>query len=267
VIASPLRPGSSWPPHDWIAVNCDVGQGDGLVIRAGPGAAIVVDAGPDPDLMDHCLTQLGIRRVGLVVLTHFHADHVEGLPGVLRGRSVAEVEVSPLAEPPDEAARVRGWTRSRGIPVTVAAPGEVRAYDGIRWTVLWPSRIIRDGSAPNNASIVLRLVTHGVVFLLTGDVEPPAQAELMADPGALRADVLKVPHHGSRYQDPDFLHAIGARLAIISVGLGNPYGHPAASTVALLRSLGMDVRRTDLDGAVAVVGSASNLQLETEGAR
>ncbi len=265
LMASPLVPGSTWPPHGWIAVSCDVGQGDGLVISAGSGAAIVVDAGPDPDTMDRCLTQLGIHRIGLVVLTHFHADHVEGLPGVLHHRSVAEVEVSPLAEPPDEAARVRAWTRAAGIPVTVAAAGEERAYDGIRWTVLWPRRLIAGDSPPNNASIVLRLVSQGVVFLLTGDVEPPAQAELLADPGALRADVLKVPHHGSRHQDPEMLRAVGARFALISVGVGNPYGHPALSTIALLESYGMEVKRTDLDGAIAVVGPASDLHLVTAG--
>jgi competence protein ComEC len=265
VMASPLVPGSSWPPRGWIAVNCDVGQGDGLVIAAGKGAAIVIDAGPDPDKMDRCLTELGIHRIGLVVLTHFHADHVEGLPGVLRHRSVAEVEVSPLADPPDEVARVRAWTRAAHIPVTIAMAGEERAYDGIRWTVLWPRRLIAGDSPPNNASIVLRLESQGVVFLLTGDVEPPAQAELMDDPAALRADVLKVPHHGSRYQDPDLLRAVGARFAMISVGLGNPYGHPALSTIALLESYGAEVKRTDLDGAIAVVGPASDLHLETSG--
>jgi competence protein ComEC len=265
LLASPLAPGTRWPPAGWIAVACDVGQGDALVIAAGAGAAVVVDAGPDPAKVDGCLRGLGIRRIGLVVLSHFHADHVEGLPGVLRGRTVAEVEVSPLAEPPDEAARVRAWTSAAGIPVTVAAAGERRAYGPLRWTVLWPRRIIRDGSPPNNASVVMRVETQGIVLLLTGDIEPPAQAALLSDPAALKADVLKVPHHGSRYQDPALLRAVGARFALISVGLGNVYGHPAQSTIGLLQSDGAEVRRTDLDGEIAVVGPADHVHLESVG--
>ena len=264
-LASPLAPGSAWPPPDWVAVACDIGQGDALVVAAGDGSAIVVDAGPDPDKVDACLRSLSIHRIALLVVTHFHADHVEGLPGVLRGRSVAEIEVSPLDDPPDEAARVRSWAIAAGAPVTVAAAGEERTFAGVRWQVLWPRRIIHEDSMPNNASVVLRMETQGIVLLLTGDVEPPAQAALLSDPGLLRADVLKVPHHGSRNQDPAFLAAVGARFAMISVGLGNDYGHPAAATIDLLTSAGVDVRRTDLDGAIAVVGPADRLHLETSG--
>jgi competence protein ComEC len=264
-IASPLAPGGRWPPPGWIAVACDVGQGDALVLSASPGTAVVVDAGPDPAKVDTCLRRLGVSRIGLLVLTHFHADHVEGLPGVLDGRRVAEVEVSPLAEPPDEAARVRAWTRAAGVPVTVAVAGEQRAFGAVRWTVLWPSRIVRIDSVPNNASIVMRIQTHGIVLLATGDVEPPAQSALLTDPSQLRADVLKVPHHGSRYQDPAFIAAVGARFALISVGLGNDYGHPAASTITMLEDDGATVRRTDLDGSIALVGPPDNLHLETLG--
>ena len=87
--------GPGWPPTGWLMVACDVGQGDALVLHAGRAGAVVVDAGPDPRLVDRCLRELGVERVALVVLTHLHADHVEGLPGVLRGRSVGEVQIGP----------------------------------------------------------------------------------------------------------------------------------------------------------------------------
>ncbi len=222
---------------------------------------MVVDAGPDPEAVDRCLRRLGVNRVPYVLLTHFHADHVEGLPGVLRGRRVAEIGVSPLSDPPGQAARVRRWAGDAGVPTTAAAPGEVRAVGSLRWRVLWPRRILTEGSAANNASVVLWVETAGVRVLLTGDIEPAAQAALLrAEPG-LRADVLKVPHHGSAYQDPDLARAVHARVALTSVGAGNDYGHPAPRTLDLLRDAGMRSARTDLDGDVAVSGTAQTLRV------
>ncbi len=258
---SPVRR-HGWPPPGWLVVACDVGQGDALVVGLGAGTALVVDTGPDPAPVDRCLRDLGVDRVPLLLLTHFHADHVEGVPGVLQGRTVGAVEVSPWPDPPDEARRVVRWAAAGRIPIVVAAPGEQRAYAGVSWTVLWPRRRIDSGSVPNNASVVLRLLTHGVTVLLTGDVEPEAQgAILAADPSLVPADVLKVPHHGSANQDPAFLRAVGARFALVSVGADNPYGHPAPSTLDLLTALGETVGRTDLDGDLAVVGGPGSIRL------
>jgi competence protein ComEC len=250
---------SVWPPPGWVAVVCDVGQGDAIVVRAGPGAAVVVDTGPDPDAVDGCLRRLGIRRIPYLLLTHFHADHVEGLPGVLRGRRVAEIGVSPLPDPPAEVARVTRWAGR--IPISHPSPGEERVAGAVSWRVLWPSRLIAGDSPPNNASVVLLVEVEGIRILLSGDVEPPAQAVLhRAEPG-LRADVLKIPHHGSAYQDPELLTSLGARVAIASVGKDNDYGHPAPSTLRLLAAAGMRVLRTDRNGDVAVVLHAGRLQV------
>lgn len=124
----------------------------------------------------------------------------------------------------------------------------------VRWTVLAPSRTYRGtNSDPNNDSVVVRLEVHGVVVLLCGDVEPEAQHDLLAGGADVRASVLKVPHHGSRHQDPAFLAAVGARVALTSVGEGNTYGHPAASTLDQLTAQGARSFRTDRDGAVALV--------------
>ena len=101
-------PTPGWPPDGWLMVACDVGQGDGLVLNTGqPHTAVVVDAGPDPAPIDPCLDGLGVTRVPLVVLTHFHADHVDGLSGVLDDRQVDAVEVSRLQDPPAGVALVR----------------------------------------------------------------------------------------------------------------------------------------------------------------
>ncbi len=102
-----------WPPEGWVMVACDVGQGDALVLRAGPGSAVVVDAGPDPDAVDGCLRDLGVSAVPLVVLTHFHADHVDGLAGVLRGRAWGRVLTTRVLDPPGGVADVRAATAVR----------------------------------------------------------------------------------------------------------------------------------------------------------
>lgn len=252
----------AWPPDGWFLVMCDVGQGDALVVRTGQHDALVVDVGPDPDLVDGCLRRLGVRRVPVVLLTHPHADHVDGLPGVLRGRSVGSVEIGPSDEPEGQARQVVVQAREAGVPVVRAALGQVREAGVARWSVLGPGRTYRGTrSDPNNDSVVVRLEVEGTSVLLSGDTEPEAQADLLASGVDLRADVLKVPHHGSAYQDPGFLAAVGPRVALTSVGADNTYGHPSARTLDLLTRQGARSYRTDQDGDVALVHRGERLRV------
>ncbi|MFF8876733.1 ComEC/Rec2 family competence protein [Streptomyces flaveolus] len=264
---------TGWPPPGWRMVMCDVGQGDALVLAAGPGAGVVVDAGPDPALVDRCLRSLGITRVPLVVLTHFHADHVAGLPGVLRGRPVGAIETTGLEEPADQAEFVRGQAAARRIPVRHAVAGEQRRTGPLSWEVVWPPPTPGPGTVPgapastegpNDASVTLLVRTAGLRLLLLGDLEPPAQQELARSPVAAElegVDVLKVAHHGSAHQDPGLIRRVAPRLALISCGEDNTYGHPAPATVAALRARGAMVLRTDRDGALAVTGTGEALRV------
>ncbi|HEX6469913.1 MAG TPA: ComEC/Rec2 family competence protein [Streptosporangiaceae bacterium] len=251
-----------WPPRGWLFVACDVGQGDGLVLAAGRARAVVVDTGPDPRPMSACLAGLGIRVVPLIVLTHPHADHIDGLPGVLGGRSVGQVLTSGRSA--GEELRYLG-----GRQVSPALPGQRWAVGELSLTVVAPapegSRVSTrdDGTTVNNISVVMVARWPGLSVLLSGDVETEAQHALVAQVPPV--DVLKVPHHGSRSQDPAFLAASRARVAIISVGADNDYGHPAPATLALLRGLGMRTYRTDADGSVAVVRTARGLSVVTHG--
>jgi competence protein ComEC len=260
-------PTVGWPPQGWVMVACDVGQGDGLVLNAGGGSAVLVDVGPDPGLMDRCVDRLGVKRVAFVVLTHFHADHIDGLAAVLEDRSVEEVIVTALEDPAGGAADVRSWAGEEQVPVRVPAYGEVQHVGALTWQVIGPSEQIEggghgeEGSAANNASVGLFVQTQGISILLTGDMEPEAQERVSQAVPGLQVDVLKVPHHGSRYQDPEFLSGLGARLAVISVGEDNDYGHPAPETISLLEQAGMLVRRTDLSGDVAVVVRDGDLRV------
>ncbi|MFB7359813.1 ComEC/Rec2 family competence protein [Streptomyces gardneri] len=267
---------TGWPPPGWVFAMCQVGQGDATVLAAGGDAAVVVDAGPDPAPVDRCLRELGVRRVPLLVLTHFHADHVAGLAGVLRGRSVGAIQTTGLEEPPAQAAFVRRTAAAAGVPLVRAGAGEHRRVGVLEWRVVWPPAGpggsvggVVSGSAggANDASVTLLVrAAGGLSLLLLGDLEPPAQRALLrSGPGLGPVDVLKVAHHGSAHQDPGLIQAVRPRLALVSAGRDNPYGHPSPRTVEALRAGGARVLRTDLDGAVAVVGAGRGLMAVARG--
>ncbi|WP_433167411.1 ComEC/Rec2 family competence protein [Kribbella sp. CA-247076] len=272
-----LRPVGSigWPPDDWLFVMCDVGQGDGLVLRAGDRAAVVVDTGPDPAAMDRCLRDLGVEYVPVLVLSHFHADHVGGLAGVLEDRRVDEIEVTPYLSPPAEYERVVDLATHHGVAVRTVTYREKRVVGSLRWTTLWPARVpalpaagvsttsTGEGSPENNASITMMVEASGLRILLTGDLEPESQRAILATGADLRADVLKVPHHGSAQQDPAFIAATNPRLAVISAGRDNDYGHPAPRTLDLLSHRSTRTATTNTTGALAITNSDNRLTLTT----
>jgi competence protein ComEC len=268
-----LRPSLSvgWPPPGWVIVACDVGQGDALVLRLAAHSGVLVDAGPDPRPVDRCLRDLGVRTLPLVVLSHFHSDHVAGLPGVLNGRAIGEIVVSPLDDPAENAVHVGRWAAQAKVRVRAAVAGEIWQVGPARLTVLGPrvllggGQVNGEGSAANNASVVLLAELRGVRLLLTGDIEPPAQAALLSGGGDLHADVYKVPHHGSAYQDSRLLVAVRPRVALVCVGAGNDYGQPAPSTVGALEGTGAAVLRTDERGDVAVVAAGQALRAIARG--
>ena len=263
-------PVPGWPPAGWFLAACDVGQGDAVVVRTGERAAMVVDAGPDARAVDRCLDRLGIDRVDLLVVSHFHADHVDGLEGVLSGRKVLSAEVSPVDDPPQRAAWARERLAEAGVAVQVSEAGTTTQVGRARVQRLWPVGAPGTGTGrpgttgpggdlANDASVVLLVEVADTTVLLTGDVEPPAQRRLARLLAGVRVDVLKLPHHGSRHQEARFLDALDPSLVLVSVGEDNTYGHPDPGVLGRLESEGAQVLRTDETSDVVVVRTPAGL--------
>jgi competence protein ComEC len=247
-----------WPPSNWAMVACDVGQGDALVLATGRASAVVVDTGPEPTLIDGCLDRLGIQHVPLLVLTHSHADHIDGTAGVRHDRTIHTVLVTPSAFG-------REARHTFDLPMRAAAAGQRWTIGDLTLTVLGPSPTTPrlsasdEGTELNNASIVLVARAPGFSALLPGDVELDAQRALAASVPTVH--VLKVPHHGSRSQDRAFFTAAHPAISIISVGEENDYGHPSLSTLTLLQ--GTRTHRTDREGDIAITRTATGLAVVT----
>ncbi|WP_169337933.1 ComEC/Rec2 family competence protein [Propionicicella superfundia] len=274
-LVGPVHPG--WPPGDWRVAACDVGQGDAFLIRAGPRAAVMVDTGPEPALVDACLRSLGIAEVPVLVLTHDHADHIGGLDGVLSRTVAGIVLVNEVGSGGAARRAIAATLDDAGVERRTAATGDVLSVGAVTVQVVdAPSPALtasgsddEESADENDASLaVLIRQTDGtgttLAMLCAGDREPAGQARLLAR-GVPKVDVLAVPHHGSRRQHAPYLATTGARVALISVGEDNPYGHPARSTVATLENAGMRVFRTDLGGTVAVSGPVDRLTVASAG--
>ncbi|MCL2784862.1 MAG: ComEC/Rec2 family competence protein [Propionibacteriaceae bacterium] len=247
----PFQPG--WPAQQWSVVACDVGQGDALVVRTGNGQAILFDTGPPGGAVVNCLRQLRIYEIPVVVISHAHADHDGSVREVLDSFAVGAVlvpehgfhQAAAIAEP-------------QGVPVLVGKAGMTTAIGDARVQIVstWNASEVREAgeesSTDNDESLIVRVDTPELSVLVTGDVELTGQQTALLDSSLLKVDVLKVPHHGSARQVPQFLQATGARIALVSVGSDNVYRHPAQKTLTELTSAGMTVVRTDEHGSIAV---------------
>ena len=246
-------------PADWVIAQCDVGQGDAVLVRSASEVALI-DTGAEPELLATCLTSLGIDHIDLLVLTHFDLDHV-GAVEVVVGR-VDRAIVGATGRTADEA--VVAALQAGGAVVETVAEGERGRLGDCSWAVLWPPA--RRGIEPgNDASLVLAIDGGGCPSALAlGDLGEHSQRMLMGayDLGAV--DVVKVSHHGSPDQHLDLYRQLGAAVALIGVGAENGYGHPAPALVAELESIGSVVARSDAHGLVLVSSGPEGLRLWRE---
>ena len=259
-----------WPAGEWQIANCDVGQGDSMVLNLGDHRGIVLDVGPDPVLEDRCLKALGINEIPLMILSHFHADHAGGISGAIKNRKVGQLWVSTNAEPLLVSAHIESLMTATEI--VKPQRGFTAQIAGLTIKALWPASgthvfasMPGDGSAVNNSSIAVLIASSDFTLFVAGDLEPPAQHELIGD--VVGVDIYKVCHHGSRYQDEDLMKALTPKIAVISVGAKNVYGHPAPQTVEALTRLGAEVLRTDISGAISIDAKDHQFRIRTSKSR
>jgi competence protein ComEC len=258
--------GLSAPPDRLRVTFLDVGQGDSIVVRTPRGRTMVIDGGPDGWATVRFLRHEGVGRIDLLVLSHPHADHVGGLLPLLENFAVGGVLDVGYPHPTPPYRTFLAALSTRGIPCHRARRGvEVTLDDALSARVLWPqAQFIAGRSGVNENSIVLRLVHREIAFLFPGDVEENAEAALVSSGEVLRADVLKVPHQGSRTSSTEpFLRKVRPHIAVLSVGRPNPFGHPHPRTLRRYERLGVRVYRTDWDGAVTVASDGRTLWVQT----
>lgn len=249
----------------------DVGQGDSIVTRAAD-RVILVDGGGRNDaprfgesVLLPLLLDRGIRRIDVVALTHAHPDHCGGLPAVIDHLEVDSIWITPRRFTGDCATNILAAAIRRSVAIHIVRDGDRVVLPPLHATALVATTRFRR-AAENNSSLVLRVQSGARRVLLTGDVEAEAEGSLLTRLG--RCDVLKVAHHGSKSSStPPFLDAVAPRVAVISCGRDNRFGHPHASVVDELRSRRIRTWRTDRNGSIAIVlrdrGIFTNVEIDT----
>lgn len=241
------RAGSGAGPASGLRVSIlDVGQGDAILFQPAAAPALLIDGGPPGDNLEAKLHAAGVRRLGVAVVSHEQSDHAGGIEELLGRLPVARLLYARLSR------RLRNEAEQAGARPARIAEGDSLRSGRLRVEVLWPPRELLgaplSGADPNTQALVLLARWGGFSMLLTADAEAEA---VPFDPGPV--DVLKVAHHGS---DDAGLGALLdltlPRLAVISVGAGNPYGHPTPATLATLSARDVPVLRTDLDGTIVL---------------
>lgn len=235
----------------------DVGQGDATLLVSPSGKHIIVDGGPDLTALEHLGTFMPFldRTIELLVLTHPDKDHIVALPEVLRRYDVTHILMTGVVHNLGHYDAFLQAANDERTTVTIADPSQlIDLGDGLTLDVLWPpSWVAGTESNGNMTSVVLRASYGDHEVLLTGDAEAIAERGLLASRQPLQSDILKVGHHGSRTStSTGFLLAVSPKVAIISAGRENRYGHPHAEVVKRLRDMDIEVHSTAEEGTVAL---------------
>jgi competence protein ComEC len=256
---------ANWPLRDWQVVACDVGQGDAMVIRSA-GKIALVDVGRENRPVNQCLQRLDVKRIDLLVLTHFDMDHIGGLSGAIAGRQVGVALVSPFKDERWGATGTNLLLANAGIKILAVERGVTGNLGEFQWRVLNPNRNATGAENSNDASITMLWTASSFNLLTMADLGEKGQRRIASqdswwkDP-ALQTKplILKVSHHGSADQFGVFIQELRPDISLISVGKNNSYGHPTLKTLGILQGTGSKIERTDELGSIAVASRDGGL--------
>lgn len=263
------------PAESLTIAFLEVGQGDAILVEGPSGRTLLVDGGDSRKVAEEVilphLRRKGITRLDYVLLTHPHQDHVGGLPRVLEEVEVGAVVLSGEVHTNQAYERFLTLVKEKGITAIKARAGvELDLGPGVEAQVLAPSEplLTTGSSVVNDNSVVVHLGFGEVSVLLLGDIEREGEKRILAGSAVLKAQILKVPHHGGDTSSTaEFLAAVQPEVAIISVGRNNPYGHPQPEVLERLRAGGAEIYRTDQHGTItiAIDGISYRVEMERDG--
>ena len=246
-----------------VAHFIDVGQGDANFIELPNGETMLIDAGiasTGDDIVEY-IENLGYDTIDYVVSTHPHADHIGGMAEVIEAFDVDAIYMPKAVSTSKTYENLLETIQDKGLSIKTGKSG-VKVLDEDNLDIVMVAPSSDDYSNLNNYSIVLKITYGDVSFLYTGDAEEESLEEITSD---IKADVLKVGHHGSDTStSEEFLEKVNPQYAVISVGEKNSYGHPAASTIELLQEYTNNIYQTDLNGTVVISTDGVNINVKTE---
>jgi len=245
----------------------DVGQGDGAYLEFPDGKNALIDGGPDRKVLEGLGKKMPFysRKIDIIFLSHPHADHVAGLVHVLDRYEVGRVVLTRAVHTTPEYQEFLKLVKAKNIPVTEAIRGTEFDFSGdSKIRVLYPTTSL-DGENLNSTSEVLLLSVGKTKFLFMGDLEKDGSDQMVQIENDLKADIVKVPHHGSSNAlNENLYRKVNPKYAVIEVGKDNKYGHPHSALVQFLDSAGIKYFRTDKDGSVEFVSDGTNVFLKKE---